>query len=261
MGMFSGVFHFHMNRSANVAKSKASETIDATETAAPHTRVEATVRIVGTSPLSWGRHFQAAPGPEGETYKDAETRTWRERMHYGGDDKHVCIPPMALKRCLDDAAMFLGKKVPGRGQSTYTKSFVAAVLAFPVEGDEESDGLITLRGSYDKDAKRDLITRETIQGEWQFVPSNGKRGGGSRVDKCFPFVKFWECDVTFVIMDATITEAVFLEHFRKAGKFIGLGRFRPRNGGYYGRFTIATTTDATTGEKIPMFSWEPKFDD
>ena len=42
----------------------------------------------------------------------------------------------------------------------------------------------------------------------------------------------------FYILDDTITEDVFKEHLEEAGKFIGIGRFRPRNNGFYGRFAV-----------------------
>ena len=35
-----------------------------------------------------------------------------------------------------------------------------------------------------------------------------------------------------------ITEEVFRYHLEQAGTFIGIGRFRPRNNGYYGRFKL-----------------------
>ena len=37
-------------------------------------------------------------------------------------------------------------------------------------------------------------------------------------------------------MDDTVTPEVFERHFREAGRFIGVGRFRPEKGGLNGRF-------------------------
>lgn len=77
-----------------------------------------------------------------------------------------------------------------------------------------------------------------VPGEWFFVPSDGKRGGGSRVKRCFPVVREWSGDVTFHVLDDTITQDAFEHHLSEAGKFIGIGRFRPRNNGFYGRFSV-----------------------
>ncbi len=56
--------------------------------------------------------------------------------------------------------------------------------------------------------------------------------------KSFPYIPEWEGIATFYIADETITEDVFKYHLQQAGKFIGLGRFRVRNNGYYGRFKV-----------------------
>lgn len=77
-----------------------------------------------------------------------------------------------------------------------------------------------------------------MDGEVFFVPSDGKAGGGSRVKKKFPVIREWSGEVTFYILDDTITEDVFEAHLKEAGNFIGIGRFRPENGGFYGRYSI-----------------------
>lgn len=176
----------------------------------------ATATLKSVSPYSQSRHY-VVPRLDKEQAADYEKRTWMERCHYN-DDGNVFIPPMAFKNCLSEAAKYLGIKIPGKGKSTYTKHFEAGVLVL--------EGLVLPE------------TRDTIRGQWLFVPSDGKRGGSSRVDKCFPVIQQWEGDVVFHIIDETITQDVFREHLEQAGKFIGLGYFRPRNNGYWGRFTV-----------------------
>ncbi len=48
----------------------------------------------------------------------------------------------------------------------------------------------------------------------------------------------WKGEVTFHILDETVTEEVFKLHLEEGGKFIGIGRFRPQNNGFYGRFKV-----------------------
>jgi hypothetical protein len=48
----------------------------------------------------------------------------------------------------------------------------------------------------------------------------------------------WGGNVEFLIIDETITNDVFTSVIKQAGAFIGIGRFRPRNNGFYGRFTV-----------------------
>jgi hypothetical protein len=152
-----------------------------------------------------------------EIPRDYEARTWRERCHY--DDKgQLFIPPMVFKNCLSEAAKFLSIQIPGKGKATYTKHFEAGVMVvkpLPLP-----------------------IMKDEVEHEWLFVPSDGKRGGGTRVEKCFPLIHSWEGEVEFHIIDETITEDVFIKHLEEAGNLIGVGRFRPRNNGYYGRFEV-----------------------
>jgi hypothetical protein len=180
----------------------------------------AQVRITGVSPYSQSRHYTTPKGPK-ELHQDYEARTWRDRMH-ATEEGNVFIPPMSFKNCLSEAAKFLSIQVPGKGKTTYTKHFEAGVLV--------TDGIVL-------DVKKDAV-----EGEWLFVPADGKRGSGKRVNKCFPIIHQWGGDVTFHILDETITEDVFRHILEQAGAFIGIGRFRPRNNGFYGRFKVESVS-------------------
>lgn len=177
---------------------------------------KAICKLKSISPYSQSRHYDA-PKLQRELPKDYEARTWRERLHTNKDG-NVFIPPMAFKNCVSEIAKYLGLQIPGKGKSTYTKHFEAGVLV--VEG-------LTLP-----------VKKEQVQGQWLFVPSDGKRGGAKRVDKCFPVIPEWQGEVEFVILDEIITQDVFTKHLEEAGKFIGIGYFRPRNNGYWGRFSV-----------------------
>lgn len=146
-----------------------------------------------------------------------EERTWRERLHTM-EDGRIFIPPMAFKNCLSEAAKFLGRKIPGRRGATYTKHFEAGLSIF--------DPLVL------------PLHKEKVDGEWLFVPSDGKRGGSKRVYRCFALIPSWEGEVRIHILDDIITKPVLEEHLIAAGQFIGIGRFRPRNNGFYGRFNL-----------------------
>lgn len=90
------------------------------------------------------------------------------------------------------------------------------------------------------------VKKDDVEGEWLFVPASGRRGDGKRVQKCFPLFRTWKGDVTFHILDDVITQQIFEQHLRDAGNFIGVGRFRPRNNGYYGRFKVVGLKWATS---------------
>lgn len=186
----------------------------------------ATAHLESISPYGQGRHHEtpkiARPnGSVTEGPKEYEERTWRERVH--ADAEGNCfIPPMAFKNCLAEIAKYLSVQIPGKGKSTYTKHFEAGVMV--LEGMPLG------------------VTKDDAKGEWLFVPASGKRGDGKRVSKCFPVFPSWKGTVTFHILDDVITQDVFEQHLRDAGNFIGIGRFRPRNNGYYGRFKVNKVT-------------------
>jgi len=176
----------------------------------------AIVTLKSVAPYSQSRHHDT-PKKAKELPKDYEQRTWRERLHVN-EDGLVFIPPTAFKNCLSEAAKFLSVQVPGKGKETWTKHFEAGVTV--------SEPLVL------------DLRKEDVEGEWLFLPSDGKRGGGKRVDKCYPQIKTWRGDVVFYITDSMITEEAFTDHISQAGNIIGIGRFRPRNNGFYGRFVV-----------------------
>lgn len=179
--------------------------------------ITAIASLKGTSPYSQSKVI-STPRDAKETHEDHENRVWRERMHVNGDG-YVFIPPTALKNSLSEAAKYLAKQIPGQGKATYTKHFEAGVMCL--------DPIVL------------PIRAEDVTGERLHVPSDGKRGGTKRVWKTFPFIPSgWEGEAVFSIFDPLLTEAVFREHLEECGKYIGIGRFRPRNNGYYGRFIV-----------------------
>lgn len=175
-----------------------------------------TVGLKSFAPYSQSRaHF--TPKLERELADAYEERTWRQRLHVTPQG-FVFMPPMAFKNCLSEAAKFLGMQIPGKGRSTYTKHFESGLLI--------TDPLVL------------PIQADHVEGEWLFVPADGRRGGPKRVPKCFPMIPAWEGSIVIHILDDIIVKSVLLTHLEVAGNFIGVGRFRPCNNGFYGRFSV-----------------------
>lgn len=174
---------------------------------------------------SLDRYSQSAPILEvkknSETHDQFDERTWRLHAHLNPDDSGtLCIPATAFSNCIKTAALKLGKKVKGRGAATYGKFFQGGVMV--------TDPLPLPK-----------YRRETVTGEKVYVhanPSKGERAG--RVWRTYPKIDAWSGDVTFLVLDQVITEEVFRETLIYAGQVIGIGRFRPENRGYYGRFAL-----------------------
>lgn len=175
-----------------------------------------TAKLKGVGALCFGK-YHATEKLDRESHADYEKRTWKEKLHFD-ENEEVFIPQFALKNMMSASAAYLGMKIEGRGRSTYTKHF--------------ESGLMVPEPSYLGVKKEDVI------GDWRMVPSDGKKGGTKRVEKCFPVIPNWECEANFLILDNVITNEVFTKHLIEAGWFIGLMSFRPRNGGINGRFTV-----------------------
>jgi hypothetical protein len=179
-----------------------------------------TVTLKASSPYSQSRYHNTER-LEQESHEAYEARTWREKGHYTKDGE-MYIPPMALKKSLDKAVKFRKRKGPNGGASTWTKHFHAGIMI---------TDLILLG-----------VQKEDVA-EWgNMMDSNGKKDSGTRVYRSFPEAHDWEAEAIIYILDDAITEAVFADVLGDAGKFIGIGRFRPENGGNYGRFSVENIT-------------------
>lgn len=194
--------------------------------------------LVSASNLSFSKFYRVEAMPK-ESPDAYEARTWRERLHY--DDKgHVYIPAMMQKNCLAGIAQYLGETIKGRGKRTWTKIF--------------ESGLICPFNSHLFDENGANISKDDVQPEWLFVPSNGRRGGETRVEKCFPLIKYWEADWIIQVVDESVTKDVLEHHLHEAGLFMGVGRFRPSKNGIYGRFALDSLDVLSEDEVKKMFA-------
>ncbi len=172
-----------------------------------------TVTLRGASPYSQSRPFQTEIGPK-ESHEAFEKRCWSERLHKNGNGD-VIIPPTSLKDCLWQGAKYLSIKK--KGQQTWTKHFRSGVMVVVAP-------VLTVKA-------------DEVEGEWLFLNADGKKGSGTRVWRCYPKIpEGWQTNVSFVVLDDEITQDIFFRVLRESGMLIGIGRFRPENGGYYGRF-------------------------
>jgi hypothetical protein len=182
-----------------------------------------TFALKGISPYSQSKPHLEEYLP-GESHDDYRKRTWRSHLHV---DKNglVIIPPSGIKNMTSEAAKYLNIGIPGRGKATYTKNVEAGVACIkPVElGIKATD----------------------VQSETLFLPADGKRGSGKRVWKTYPIIYEWGGDVELIVLDEIVLQTsratdnpVLQDICEGGGQYKGLGRFRPANNGWYGRFMI-----------------------
>jgi hypothetical protein len=173
--------------------------------------------LSSTSPYSQSKAFEI-DREEGETLDAKESRTWREKCHVT-QDGHIFIPPMAFTLALQYAAKRMGLKIPGGGAKTYSKTFQGGILCI--------DPIVL------------PVLKAEVLCERVHVHADGVRGSGKRVFKNFPLVAAWKGQLKVQVLSDEIPEKVFEDTLDYAGKFAGIGRFRPENGGYLGRFEVA----------------------
>ena len=178
--------------------------------------IQCTVTLVGTSPYSQSRAIQTEK-PQNVGHDEHALKVWREHIHTDEND-NAFIPPNALKNCLSEVAKYLSESVPGKRTATFTKHFEAGLFVM-------DPMMLGVKG-------------KDVESERLFLPSDGKRGGGKRVWKTYPIFRTWTAKATIYIVDPIITPAKLEQYLEYAGQYIGLGRLRPRNNGFYGRFKI-----------------------
>jgi hypothetical protein len=158
-----------------------------------------------------------------ETHDDYDARTWRNKCTVNPQGQ-VCIPAMALKQCIDTAAYKLGLKVPNRRGATYKNFFASGFFCntdIPIANGKPL-------------TKADAALVEIA------ANADGRRGSGTRVRRRFPEFSKWGGVAEFTITDDIITREIFEDHLKAAGMIVGIGRFRPENGGKNGRFRAET---------------------
>jgi len=191
----------------------------------------AITQLESTSPYSQSKNIDKDEHPERpkETKDAYEERCWRARLHVTPDG-YVEIPPTAFANGIKAAARRLQIQVPGKGKTLYTKYFEAGISV--MEGVKLS------------------VRPESVPRDKLFVPADGKPGGGKRVFRSFPRIDAWSGKVTWYVLDDIITESVFTQVLRSFGMLVGIGRFRPENRGFYGRFKVNAVEWIEDGDAV-----------
>lgn len=179
----------------------------------------ATLTLTGISPMTQSRQHDT-PKLEGENPNDYDVRTWRNKLNVSEDGATIVIPAHGVHQCIAAAAKYSKRQIPGQGKATWTAKFTSGITLMEnprLNIDPQSVNSITISANAD-----------------------GVRGSGKRVPRRFPVIPMgWQTTFDVYILDPIITEQVFREMVELAGMFIGLGQFRPQNGGTNGRFKLS----------------------
>jgi hypothetical protein len=178
---------------------------------------KAIVHIQGVTPYSPSRHYMAEiPKLNDERPDEYDARTWRHHAHVNGKGK-VVIPGVCFSWAIKTMAQRRGDRIPGKGQKTFSKAFDAAEVTNDLEL---------------------ALKPDDLECEAFMANADGKRGSGSRVLRRFPIIREWGGTLNFILWNDLVTEDVFKKTLTDAGLLIGIGRRRPENKGFFGRFAI-----------------------
>jgi hypothetical protein len=202
-----------------------------------------TAVLEGLSPYSQSRHH-SAPFLEGENHEAHNRRTWREHAHYDPKTREVFAPASSLKWAIAKAAARLQLKK--KGHSTWTQDILAGVIVpaniqLLIHGDPDEAGKSKLRP----------VTLDDLSEEEIYANLDGKRGGKSRGPRWYPMIpRAWAGTAQIIIADETIPEDIIERCLEHAGNVVGIGRFRPENGGFFGRFSVKSMKWSGIGKQM-----------
>lgn len=189
------------------------------------------IGLRGISPYSQSAPFQSLKN-KGEADDAYDQRVWREHMTCDdpkAENPQVCIPPMAIKKSLEMIAAFKGEKT--KGSATWSKHFVSGILCMD---------FVPLMNGAGKPIRRNDVTGERL-----YMSSTGDKKGGKRVWRIYPRIEAgWQGTAKLFLIDEKLQQdpAKVNEYMSDAGALIGVGRFRPERGGFYGRFEVTSFT-------------------
>lgn len=174
------------------------------------------VRIVGVTPL-----IQNKPEEYGFDEQWVEKKATKDlneealKKLYVNSKMRIIQPSVHIERALIEA----GKKIriKGQGKATYSKLFGSMISVSPDE---------IIHEIQDVDVFKNLVVIPSTKG---------------RVLRCRPILREWA--LTFDIeYDTEIDPNAILEALRIAGRYVGIGDWRPDKKGKYGKFEVDETS-------------------
>ena len=182
--------------------------------------ISATLHLRSVTTMTQSRDH-GEPKLAGEGHEDYDLRTWRNKMHVQtiAGQRRVVVPAFGFACALASAAKYSKRQIPGQGKATWTAKFKAGIMML-------------------NDPVLDGVDPDTVKNIRISANADGMRGSGKRVPRYFPTFPEWSSVFEMKVIDPIITEDVFREMVEIAGMYIGLGQFRPENGGTNGRFSV-----------------------
>ena len=177
------------------------------------------VTIEGTSPLLMNRPSALIGDISKEkTQKDSPPRELAMNKIYEIDGK-LYQPETHIKGALVESGK--NQQVVGKGKSTYSKIIGYAVEINPFE----------------------IIHKKQKWDVYSVLAVNPTTKGRNLLHR--PILNEWELDFEVSFDEEQVSATILKEIFDRAGKFVGLGDWRPSKKGRFGKFQITSWKEKT----------------
>jgi hypothetical protein len=163
------------------------------------------VTIKGKAPLLMHR-MSDAPEPNKKAGASYDNKALAEKALYKDKEGTICQPALHIESAMIKASTEY--KMPGRGKKSYKDAFKGGVFVEPQ--------MIPHKNSeWEMDLQNVVIQR-------------------SRIIRARPRFDKWELNFQILNIDERITKDIIKEVLTDAGRFTGIGDYRPR----FGRFEV-----------------------
>lgn len=186
---------------------------------------QTTITITGRSPLLM--HSDTLANPLHPLKKEIAAYTSKRKKT---DDDHEMIAYLEWK-----AGMYhdseTGPYLPGR----MVKAALIRAATKTKEGPKVRSGLIILndKNRLEYTGPRDI---DKLWKDGKYVDMRSVVVQRARTMRCRPVFHDWACTVTVAYDESVLDKADILRFFDTAGQLVGVGDYRPENGGDFGRF-------------------------
>lgn len=168
------------------------------------------VTIKGVTPFLYNRFRDKEIEGKSKKRTGSPTQSDIEDKLYILDGKPY-IPAIYLRNAISEAGKQF--KITGKGKSTYSKILASTLEITP-----------------------DAITNDHPWEVFRVAAVNPMTKGRMMVSR--PKMNVWGCNFTIILNDDSIDEVTVKEILEHAGKYVGIGDWRPQTKGVMGKFMI-----------------------
>jgi hypothetical protein len=171
------------------------------------------VQIEGTTPILFNRFRDMQIEGKSKKRTGAMVESEIEDKLYKDDNGKVMLPSVYLKNCIVEASKQF--KIVGKGKSTYSKLVASTIDISPFMIELDA-------GKYEV---------------FRISAVNPMTRGRMMTER--PRFNKWKAEFEIILNDSSVPISVMNEILEHAGKYVGIGDWRPQTKGMFGKFLIS----------------------